>query len=60
MFFFCVALFFGKKSIFWKDDIAHLKETVAHYNRKHIDVHCALVDLSKAYERLILSSLCNK
>ena len=42
------------------DVITLLKETVAHYNREHIDVYCAMVDLSKAYDRLNISSMCDK
>ena len=34
------------------DAITLLKETVAHYNREHTDVYCAMVDLSKAYDRI--------
>ena len=42
------------------DVITLFKETVAHYNREHTDVHCAMVDLSKAYVRINISSLCDK
>ena len=42
------------------DAITLLKETFAQYNRKHTDVHCAIVDLSKAYDRIKISSLCDK
>ena len=42
------------------DAITPLEETVAHYNKEHTDVHCAMVDLSKAYGRIIISSLCDK
>ena len=37
-----------------------LKETVAHYSMEQTDVHCAMVDPSKAYDRIIIISLCNK
>ena len=30
------------------------------YNREHTDVFCAMVDLSKAYDRINISSLCDK
>ena len=42
------------------DAITLLKETVAHFNREHTDVHCAMVDLFKAYDRINISSLCDK
>ena len=42
------------------DAIILLKETVVHYNRKHTDVYCAMFDLSKAYIRINISSLCDK
>jgi len=42
------------------DAITLLKETVAHYNREPTDVYCAMVDLSKAYHRINISSLCDK
>ena len=41
------------------DAITLLKEPVAHYNREHTDVYCAMVDLSKAYNRTNISSLCD-
>ena len=42
------------------DAITLSKETVAHYNWGHTDVHCAMVDLSKAYDRINISYLCVK
>ena len=37
-----------------------MKQTVAHYNWEHTDVYCAIVDLSKAQDKIIISSLCDK
>ena len=42
------------------DAITLLKETVAHYSKENTDVYCALVDLSKAYDRIDASFLCDK
>ena len=42
------------------DAITFLKETVAYYNKEHTDVHCVMVDLSKAHDRINMSSLCGK
>ena len=35
--------------------ITRLIESNANYNRIRFDVHCAMVDLSKAYDRLNMS-----
>ena len=37
-----------------------LKEIVAYYNREHTDVYCAMFELSKAYDRINTSPLCDK
>ena len=34
------------------DDITVLKETVIYYKSERSDVYCAMVDLSKAYDRI--------
>ena len=34
------------------DVITLLKETAARYNRKHAGVHCTMLDLCKAYDRI--------
>ena len=47
--------------MWWGDDaIALFKETVAHYNRDHTDIHWAMVGLFKAYDRIYISSVCDK
>ena len=40
--------------------ITPLKENVAHYKGEHTNVHCAMVDLSKVYERIYTSYLGEK
>ena len=40
--------------------ITLLKETITHYNSRASNVHCAMVDLSKAYDRVNISILCRK
>ena len=37
-----------------------LKEAAARYNRENIDVHCAMVDMSEAYDRINNSSQCDE
>ena len=37
-----------------------LKKTVAYYNRENTDVHCAMIDLSKAYDTINIGSKCGK
>ena len=37
-----------------------LRELVAHHNTDDADVHSAMVDLSKAYFRININSLCGK
>ena len=39
---------------------AWLKETVSHYNQRHSDVFGAMIDLSQAYDRIVIISLCTK
>ena len=41
------------------DAITLLKETFAYYNREHTDNYSVMIDLSKAYDRLNISSLCD-
>ena len=42
------------------DAITVSKETVMYYNSQRSDVYCAKVDLSKAYDRIDTSLLCDK
>ena len=42
------------------DAINVLKETVMYHNSQRSDVYCAMIDLSKAYDRINNSLLCNK
>ena len=42
------------------DAITVLKETVMYYNSQSSDVSCAMVDLSKVYDRINTSLLCDK
>ena len=42
------------------DAITVLKETIMYYNSQRSDVYCALVNLSKAYDRVKTSLLCGK
>ena len=38
--------------------ITLLKEATSHYNLKHSDVFCAMIDLSKAYNRINVNTIC--
>ena len=40
--------------------ITLLKETVSHYNQRHSDVFCAMIDLSQAYDRININTHCTK
>ena len=38
--------------------ITLLKETISHYNQRHSDVFCAMIDLSQAYDQININTLC--
>ena len=40
--------------------ITLLKETISHYNQRHSDMFCAMIDLSQAYDRININTLCTK
>ena len=42
------------------DGMTVLKETVMYYNSQRSDVYCAMLDLSKAYDKINTSLLCDK
>ena len=40
--------------------ITLLNETISHYNIKHSEIFCAMNDLSQAYDRININTLCTK
>ena len=40
--------------------ITMLKVTISHYNQRHSEVFCAMIDLSQAYDRISINTFCTK
>ena len=37
-----------------------LKETISNYNQRHSDMFCVMIDVSQAYDLIIVNTLCTK